>query len=105
MVKVENETIVANPSLLKKECDGHVGVHRILVRGGRNEWRYYGLTPTQLRFWRGLPKAEQNSLVRAQERQCLVCALEQAIRMRKRLADGFYSSMMVSLLTAGGRVR
>ncbi len=73
-----------------------------MVRAGRNEWRYYGLTPSQLRFWRGLTKAEQNSLTRVQERRCFVCALKQTIETRKRLADGFYSSMMTSLLTAGG---
>jgi len=102
---VEIETTATIPSLLERDCDGHVGVHRILVRAGKNEWRYYGLTPTQLRFWRGLTKAEQNSLVRAQEMLCLICALKQAIKRRKRLADGFYSSMMLSLLTAGGRAR
>jgi len=105
VARVEIETTATRPLLLEEDCDGHAGDHRILVRAGRNEWRYYGLTSTELRFWKRLTKAEQNSLVREQERRCLVCALKQAIKTRKRLADGFYSSMMASLLTAGGSVR
>jgi hypothetical protein len=88
---------------MEEDCDDHEGDHRILVEAGRNEWRYYGLTQTQLRFWRGLTKAERGSLARAQERQCFICALKKAIETRKRLADRLYSSMMASLLTAGGR--
>lgn len=102
---MEIETTATNLLLLEENCDGHAGDHRILVKAGRNEWRYYGLTLAQLRFWRGLTKAEQGSLVRAQERRCLICALKRAIERRKRLTDGFYSSMMASLLTAGGRTR
>jgi hypothetical protein len=88
---------------MEEERDGHDGNHRILVRAGRNEWRYHGLTPTQLRFWRGLTKTERSSLARAQERRCFICALKRAIETKRRLADQLYSSMMASLLAAGGR--
>jgi len=100
---VEIRTTAIRPSLLEDDRDGHAGDHRILVRAGRNEWRYYGLTPTQLRFWRGLTRTERSSLARAQERRCFICALKEAIETRKRLADRLYSSMMASLLVAGGR--
>ena len=100
---MEIETTAIRPSLLEKDCTGHDGAYRILVRAGRNEWRYYSLTPTQFRFWRGLTKTERSSLVRAQEQRCLVCALKRAVEKRKRLGDRLYSSMMASLLAVSGR--
>lgn len=84
------------------DCKGHSGNHRILVKAGRNEWRYYGLTATQLRFWNGLTKAEKGLLARMQEDGCLVCALARMIERKKRFGDQLYSSMMRSLLTSGG---
>ena len=74
-----------------------------MIRAGRNVWRYYGLTPVQLKFWRGLTKAERSSLVRTQEKQCFICALRNLIDAKKRSAHGIYSSMMISLLAKGER--
>jgi hypothetical protein len=82
-------------------CDSHQGNRLILVRAGKNVWRYYGLTPAQLRFWRGLTNAERNSLARTQEKQCFICALKSAMDAQKRSAQGIYSSMMVALLATG----
>jgi hypothetical protein len=100
---VEIGTTAIRPLLSEEDYDDHAGDYQILVRAGRNEWRYYGLTSTQLRFWRGLTKAERTALARAQERRCFICALKRAIETRKRLVDRLYSSMMASLLAAGGR--
>jgi hypothetical protein len=100
---VEIGTTASRPSLQKKDCNGHEGGHQILVRAGRNQWRYYGLTPAQLRFWRRLTEAERSSLARAQERRCLICTLKRTIETRRRLGDRLYSSMMASLLEAGGK--
>jgi hypothetical protein len=90
-------------SPLEGDCNGHEGDHRILVKAGKNEWRYYSMTSTQLRLWRGLTKTERSSLTHAQERRCFICGLKRTIEKRKKLEDRLYSSMMASLLTVGGR--
>jgi hypothetical protein len=100
---VEFETPATRSSFADEDCESHEGERLVLVRAGSNVWRYYGLTPGQLRFWRGLTRAERRSLVRAREKQCFICALKALIGAKKRSAEGIYSSMMVSLLAVGER--
>jgi hypothetical protein len=81
----------------------HAGSHRVLIRAGKNAWRYYSLNSAQLRFWRKLTRAERNSLERAQDRQCFICALRRMTERREKLSARLYASLMTSLLIADVR--
>jgi hypothetical protein len=79
----------------------HMGDSRLLVREGTRAWRYYMITPQQIRFWRSLNGIERSSIVR-KSRGCFVCALEEAIERRKQFEDGLHGAMMSYLLSSPG---
>lgn len=104
---VDVETTATSPSRMGEGFDDHFGDHagnrRVLVRAGKDAWRYYNLTAAQLRFWRRLTSAERSFLERAQDRQCFICALRRTIERRKKLSARLYASLMTSLLTSAVR--
>jgi hypothetical protein len=83
----------------------HKGAHHLLVPEGAGAWRYYMLTRNQLRFWRGLSRAERNYLVRLGRRGCFVCVLRGMMERQERFEATLYRAMMGFLLQPDRRTK
>jgi len=95
---MQSITLPNNGTLAATSCRRHRNLPLTSLTIAKGQWKLYGVTPKQSRFWRSLADTEKEKLVRRGRRACFYCALEVAMSEEKSMEDELYRSLVRSLL-------